>query len=361
VTFFQFFEAIDSFLRIQNNNIVVMASYAGLHALAALLRVITHLGYRAQSVLFALDIKDIKSKDDAKKVRSPLLRRVIGDYIKSAEKNPARVPLEALADRHIQSLSFLGWRYAGMRVLVEKLEGGLPLCGVALALAFPGYAPIYGLLTVAGFALTRLVAAFFDYSSACEILRSDVMVFAEREIGVFFAGATATAITKLKEELAASAETQSAALREAVDRLNADMGASLKNLERLSLIADLGKAVEAVNDGNALYRADHEAFMRQAHLIETGQTALDNALQSYETTLQGLVKTMGDGMGAYMQLHGQAAARSVGEALQSYITRVSDGNRETLQAITALLEQFNAQNRDVQTHLRALHERIEEN
>ena len=350
--FYYFFEDIFNILQAQHNNVVVMAVLILLHLLVAFLRLAVFLGYRAHNMWlrYAKSLTDIS---ETTKISSPLLRRIITDYIVVAKKNAPRAPLDAIIDIHVLELSFLGWRYAGISHWIEKLENGLIFLSIILALIFPQYGMVYGLLAVIGFLFLKLTAAFFDYNTARKLLIADIHLYVEREVGQFFAGHMAGAVTRFREEISEAMDRQSILLRGAIEKIGTDLVPILNNL---NCLADLPGALENMQQSNDRYALHHEAFITQAQIIKDAQSALETSLTSYETTLQNLVATMGNGMGAFIQLHGQTAAREFAD----HITQISEINRDTINAITALLEQLTTQSRDISTQLRALHERIDE-
>ena len=358
--FHSFFEEIFLILQAQHNNIIVMAVFMALHVLAAVLRAVVFMNYRGQNLWLARELhpaRALKTLEDTGDIRNPLLRRIVADYIAAAEKNAPRVPLDAIVNKHVLALSLAGWRYSDISRWIEKLDNSLIFLGLVLALIFPDYVIVYGLLAVSGFMLLKLAAAFLDYDTARQLLTDDIHLYVEREVGQFFAGHTAGAILQFKEEMAEAMDRQSVLLRGAVEKLSADLIPALNNLECL---ADLPKALENMQQSNNRYAIHHEAFMAQAAVIKDIQTALESSLASYETTLQGLIQDMGNGLGTFIQMHGQAVSAGMTEAMQAHIARAIEGNQETITAMTALVDQLTAQNRDISAHLRTLHERIDD-
>lgn len=347
--FYSYFENIFFILQHQHNNIVVMAVFIVLHILVIALRVIVFMGYRGNSMLLAADLhpsKALKSTAGVSEIRSTLLRRVASDYVNAAEKNAPRVPLEAIISKHMLSLSLVGWRFTAISGWLDKFENSSILLGLILALIFPQYAVVYGLLAVLGFILVKLSASLFNYEIAEKLLATDIHVYVEQEVGRFFAGHMAGAVNRFKEEVTEAMDRQGALLKTALDDLQC--------------LSKLPEALDKMIDSNDRYALHHEAFMAQSQMIKDSQSALENSLATYETTLQNLVQTMGNGMGTFIQMHGQNAANSLAASLDEHIARVSLSNRETLQAISSLTEQLTAQSRDISAHLRALHERITE-
>lgn len=357
--FYSLFEDIFITLQAQHNNVALMAFYLIIHGLVITLRVVVFLAYRGHNILITMDMSPTKALNilsDTERLRSPLLRRIVNDYIAAAEKNAPRVPLDAIIDKHVLDLSFMGVRYAGISQWTEKLDGGLIFLGIILALIFPQYGVIYGIIAVVGFVLLKLVASLFDYNVATKLLSADINIYVEREVGQFYAGHTAGAVLKFKEEVAEAIDRQSVLLRGAVEKLSSDL---IPALSHLGVLVELPKAMEYMRQSNERYAVHHEAFLAQAQIIKDIQAALEVSLSSYEATLQNLVQTMGNSMGTFIQYHGQSATDSLNAAINDHINRVAAANQETVSTIQALMGQLTTQSQHISTNLRALHEQIQ--
>jgi len=81
-------------------------------------------------------------------------------------------------------------------------------------------------------------------------------------------------------------------------------------------------AIEAVQGGIELMNTRQEALTQQTSYIERNQHALEAALQAYESSLQGLTQSLGDGLGAFINLHAQSSAQAVNDALKSNLDRI---------------------------------------
>ena len=345
--FYHVFEEIFLFLQAEHNIVIVMAAYILLHAAVIALRLIVYMGYRGHNMWMASS-RSLKSISDITSIRSGLLRRIVAEYVNAAEKNAPRVPLKAILDKCVLDLNFIGWRYAGISLWVDKLETGLIFVGIVVALIFPQYAVVYGLLAVIGFLLLKLSSAFFDYDTARQILLADIQLYVEREVGHFFSGHTAGAIAKFKDEVGDAIDRQSVLLQAAMEKLGTD-------LTHLSCLSNLPKAIENMQKSNDRYALHHEAFVSQVKIIKDLHTTLENSLASYESSLQNLVQTIGSGIGTYIQMHGQTAASN----LTGHIARMSEINQETQKAITIMIEQLITQSRDISTQLRSLRENMD--
>jgi len=81
-------------------------------------------------------------------------------------------------------------------------------------------------------------------------------------------------------------------------------------------------AIESVKGGIDTMNAQQEALTQQTSYIERNQQALETALQAYESSLQGLTQSLGDGLGAFINLHAQSSAQAVNDALKSNLDKI---------------------------------------
>jgi hypothetical protein len=338
MNFFQTFEQLFALLNNPENAVIVMAVFFCCYLAAILLRIVACLHFRSLLLRFRMDIKEMKTKEDIKKLRFGLLKKVIADYIRIAEKNANRIPTNALTQRQVAGISMLGWRYTGLLPFIEKLENSLLWVGLILAVVFDGYAMVFGSIAVGGFLLSRLAMAFFDFNEARDMLGTELLIYTEREIGSLFPIEAGLAAAFPKRELTEAMEKISAMMAEAAEKRLADINGLLaKPMEDWGkTLASAGKVQGMINDaagkiqeaanvlaapmgehGKALSRfaAGQENMLTQAKMVEQNQKALETAYQSYEASLQNLVQSLGDGLGVYLKLHGQTAAQAVGDAL----------------------------------------------
>ncbi|MDR1664178.1 MAG: hypothetical protein LBR83_04555 [Clostridiales bacterium] len=412
-----FFQTIFTALNDPAANIVVMAVYICLTVFVILLRIVTCSIYRSSLFAFKLEAKDIRSRDDIKKMKNKALRRITADYIRIADKSVSRIPSSTLVDRQVDSLSLVGWRCVSVMPFVEALETGLLLCGVVLALSFGEYAFMYGVLSVGGFALIRLLAAFFDFRAARKLYADELLIYVEREVGHFYAADAGGAVLRLKDELSSAIAKQSAVLKESTDALAENIadaferkiegmytalretiaqwdhsvekskkaqealnasaekmqssGANLQSAsdllsrhlqahsdaltEHLSALVSAVEEVKASNEKNA---EAQEILLKQVKFIEKNQQALDATVQAYETALQDLTESLSDGYGASLRLYAREAAATVNEALSANVERMSESNLAALRHMESLFEQLRDQSRDVSASLLSLHEKL---
>jgi len=119
----------------------------------------------------------------------------------------------------------------------------------------------------------------------------------------------------------------------------------------------LVSAVEAVKDSNERYFTGVDSLLRQSEFIEKNQKMLETAVQTYETSMQDMTRQLGDGLGAYIKMHAQAASQMVNGTLAAHVDTVLQSNRETLQRIHALFDQLRDQSKEISASLLILHEK----
>jgi len=81
-------------------------------------------------------------------------------------------------------------------------------------------------------------------------------------------------------------------------------------------------AIDSIKDGVGLLSTQQEALVQQSSYIERNQQTLEAALTAYESSLQGLTQSLGDGLGAFINLHAQSSAQAVNEALKANMDKL---------------------------------------
>ena len=84
----------------------------------------------------------------------------------------------------------------------------------------------------------------------------------------------------------------------------------------------LVSAIEAIKDGVGTLSTQQEALVQQSEYIERNQKALEAAITAYETSLHGLTQSLGDGLGAFINLHAQSSAQVINEALKANMDKL---------------------------------------
>jgi len=80
-------------------------------------------------------------------------------------------------------------------------------------------------------------------------------------------------------------------------------------------------AIEAIKDGVGVLSTQQTALVQQSGYIERNQQALEAAITAYESSLQGLTQSLGDGLGAFINLHAQSSAQVVNDALKANLDK----------------------------------------
>lgn len=262
--------------------------YIALALLTIALRVITHLHFSGLLITLSSQTKKpIEKKEDVPKIKNALLRKIIGDYIHTAEKLTTAVPLSQIIGRELSRKSLLGWKYYNIMPLVKSMELGLLLVGAMVAIA-KGYEP-FVMLTIAVFLATKAMAAFFNADAKKETLAQELHIYIAREIGQFFPNSTPGAVLGLKTELSNAIKAQTAAL----EPLSAQLPA-------------LSQAMETIKTTAELTAANQKAM-----------AAALTAYETYEDSLKNITTTMGESLGTFIDLHAQTSAKAIADALKT--------------------------------------------
>jgi hypothetical protein len=329
MTLYGYFEQLFIFLYTREHQIPIMAGYVCCFLLVLLLRGGTCTYFRGLLLRFRMETKEIKNKEDIKNIKFGLLRKLAADYMRLAVRNASRVPTRALVGKKLAELGFVGWKYDSIMPFVELMENGLIWIGLVIALLFTDYALVYGVIAVAGFLLTRLTAAFFDFRSARNNLADELVIYLDREVGAMYPiNISGTILPKM--DLSDAAEKVYTILSKPLEEWGKSLAEASQIQSQINKAAlKLQTAAEALaipmkEHGSVLasLAAEQGNLLKHAQLIEQNQHALDNAYEAYEKSLQNLVQTMGDGLGAYLQLHGQTAAQAVNDTLAGNIEKI---------------------------------------
>ena len=87
-------------------------------------------------------------------------------------------------------------------------------------------------------------------------------------------------------------------------------------------LVTLVSAINAVKEGVETLTTQQEALAKQTDYIESNQQTLEKSLAAYEASLQNLTQTLGDGLGAYINLHAQTSAQTINDAMKGNIDRL---------------------------------------
>jgi hypothetical protein len=87
-------------------------------------------------------------------------------------------------------------------------------------------------------------------------------------------------------------------------------------------LTQLVRAVTSVKEAQ-------EALALQSHYIEKNQSTLETALAAYEASLQNITQSLGDGIGAFINLHAQTSAQAVNDALRGNLEKIMQLSQRT--------------------------------
>jgi len=336
----------------RDNHVIIVAVWLTFAAFLIFLRVASHLHFRAIIFSFQIiDDKEIKNLKAIEKIKIPVLKKTCAEYIRIAERAVTNISTAQIVEKNVSAMSFLGWKYSGLMPFVESFEYGIPCAGFIFAVVFPEYAAVYGLLAVIIFCALRIVCAFFNFRAVRKELIDETVLFIEREIARFYANDSGGAILRLKNDLvnainsigtlvsAALEENLSQSLRDwdaALSKATEVHGAMNSGAERLATASDLlashmqghsgamSAQLISLVDGLAEMKTSLQTIAAQSEFITSNQKILEKSLTSYETTLQALTGSIGDGLGAFINLHAQTSAQTINDAMKINIERVNN-------------------------------------
>lgn len=81
-------------------------------------------------------------------------------------------------------------------------------------------------------------------------------------------------------------------------------------------------AIDEMKIGLKTMNAGQKDLATQSAFIERNQKALEDSLISYENSLQNLTQSIGDGLGAFINLHAQTSAQTINDAMRTNIEKI---------------------------------------
>jgi len=297
----QFINDLIDILSRSENIHYVFAGYMGLCLLIVILRIIVCVGYQTHFGIFRLNAKQINVRSDLEKPRHGLLKNVVADYIKVAEKNTSGVHLTAIIRKYILRLSFIGWSYDSMERFILGIEPMLPVIGIALAVVFSKYENFnvtFGVAAVVVFALIRLFAGLFDFQLVSARLSAEMEEYIEREVGQFYAGDFGTVLLRFKGEVSTAIKNQADTLSSVIANLEKNLSGALSlTMKELSgEMSNIGTVLDrplqewamAITSASAVQSKNNEAFSRfenAAEQLKAASGELDTVLRTHVKTL----------------------------------------------------------------------------
>ena len=390
-----------NFLNAGDNNIIIFSVFMAVCLLAAALRIIACAGIQTKLSVFRYHAKPVESRADLDKIRSALLKNIVTDYIRNAEKNVSAVHLEAIVQKHMTRLNFIGWSYRGMEGFATSIEYASPLLGIILAIVFEDFRFAYGAAAALAYVVMKLLSAVFDVGLVMEKLKCELIEYVEREAGQYYAGDYGSALMMFRNEISQAMNKQSQVLGETLEGLRTGISASVekslagmsvataetvKNMgsygevmktplrewadtisEASGLQAESGEAarlmiksgeiiaeelngmknhVSAISESAKAIQESQRGVRSLTELVEKNQTALEKSLQHYETSLKRLTEQIGDGFGSMLEYHLQNSYKNINDDLKANIGRITAGNTELIQRLQELFGQMAEQSRN---------------
>ena len=289
----------------------VFGVYLGVCVLIVILRIIVCVGYQTHFGIFRLNAKPISTRSELDKTRLGLLRNIIADYIKVAEKNTSGVHLTAIIQKYMLKLSFLGWSYDSIKRCVLGFEPMLPVMGIGLGVIFyvnnNNYSLLFGVAAVGVFVITRLFAGLFDFQLVSARLSAELEEYVEREVGQFYAGNFGTVLLRFKNEVTNALNSQADTLGSVITNLEKNLSGAM-NLtmkEISSQMSGIGTVLDKpLRDWAASISAASAAqdkgseilsgFEGAAAQLKTSAGELDGVLRTHVKILTGELANISD-------------------------------------------------------------------
>lgn len=206
--------------------------------LSQILRLIIFIGYQAQYSSFRINAKDLKAKSDISSIKKGLMAKIVKDYAKSCDKGIANVSTISITKKHLLRMRFIYWTYDSIGRFISSIETQVLLIGVLLAV-FSGFPMVFGVLSIALFAIIRILAATFDYKHAYDKLENEIAEYLEREIGQFYILDLNTGLHRLNKTMLDGAANQSAIMSDSIKNLGENLSGVLK-----LVVGDIQKNIE---------------------------------------------------------------------------------------------------------------------
>ena len=320
-----------------DNHVIIVIVFLSVVLLNLLLRIFGHIHFKGALVALRVDVKkEYSARTDVKNLRYPLLRKAAAEYIRTAERAVGKVPAEEITKMVVGKMNFIGWRYSGLLPFITGLEYAFLLIGLVMALVFPGYAALYGVLSVGAFLLCRILSAFFNVTEAKDELIREMTLFLEREIGRFFASDSGGAILRLKNDLTEAINNQAASYIKSMDTISTTMQNTLKEVSQGMIAAAdaigplVAKSMEEkiINMNDALSKTvtEWEKAIGESGVLQKNMNETSSGISHAATKLQSGSELMAT------HLQGHSKAQS--EQLMSLVTAV-ESVKEVVSSLNA--------------------------
>ena len=330
-----YFSQFVDFLSNAELSLPVLAAYIIAHVLVIFTRIYLCLAYKYSNARINYELapaRKLSSVGQISKIKYAPLRQAALEYSSISEINPVNAPVREIINKHLNYINFMGFKLSGAANFTERLEKYLLFLGIALALVFSDSAMTFAFLATAGFLALSLCAIFFDYNSIKENARTGALKYLEREVAKFYSGYITNAIKLFDLELKKNLAEQNAALTGTLSLLASSMDS---RLESLSALNEIKNAANEIKTQNERFVAQHANLASWAKNLETAQTALEQSLIKYETSLQTITGETGRALATFMENYGQEAALKLSEVLKVYLERATRNQENINNALTS--------------------------
>jgi len=285
--------------------------------LVVTLRIMLYFAYSGAILLINMSTKNIKSREDIKRLGNNTFGRMAREYVHMAEK-VGRVDALALAQMALVKNNVLFFNFKSLAGCITALERAFPIFAI-LAIFATAAEGEFIIMAAVIFLLLILLSAIFDITASKEKYIATLAHVLARDIGQFFPTEATASIYTLRNEMKEDIKM----LTTAIERFY-----------------DLNLGVSAHNDTVAATLA----------LVQTNQTALDKAVGLYETSMKELTTSLGDALGKIVQYHLDTSGSKIAEHVAESIRTTTVADAEQAGRLAAVMEEINENGR-VQTRI----------
>ncbi len=270
------------------------------------LRLLLMFYYRAQLATFALYSRESVTRDSLEKFKKGLMGRIAKDFIEAGRRGVSHIDARAIAEKHVNRLSLLGWSYQGIETFLHNFQTGILWTGLLFILAAPDKLTL-GLGTLVLYLGFMLLSSMFNLTQARERLTNEIICYVNNEIGKFFIGDTASAVNLLRGDLKMGINGLAETLTKSIDNFG-------KRYED-----ELVKVVGVIGDKyDSTYHAAFSDFMKQTKAFMDSTQELLDTLSGNVAKLTSVTKTTDDGVKAHMGQLGEQS-RSLAQLSEQII------------------------------------------
>ena len=360
---------------------IIVLVFAGATLFSLILRIISCIGYQAQYAVFKLYGKEVKEKSDVFGIKQGLVGKSVADYVKSSEKGSASVSSAVIVSKNITKLGFIFWKFDSMSQFIKSYENSLILIGLLFAV-FLDHPEFFGVMAIALFIGTRILAAIFDYDTAKIRLSDEITDYLDREIGQFYAPDLNSGINRLRIEMLEAAANQKAVFENSIQKLSEELTNAMKvALGEMAIdktVVEWKQAVEGATDyqdkvntsidalGTAIgalksstnafgmsineYSEGMDALVKKMssqfaaqEFIEKNQTLLADTFQKFELSLQDITGKIGNSLASIIDYRLHESYNTLNERLSENIKQIVNSNNDLMARMQKLFDDFHEQ------------------